>query len=93
MHGHALKVSDSTRFFIVLGVVCMIFGCLITLFDLMYNPMSSAILSLLFLLIGGTCSMVGVGGYLHAMDDAYISSPPGEDAHLAEAHDTAAPFH
>lgn len=93
MHGHALKVSDSTRFFTVVGVVCMIFGCLISLFDLMYSPLPSAILSLLFLIIGGVCSMVGVGGYLQAMDDAYISSPSGEGAHSSERHDSAISSH
>jgi hypothetical protein len=82
-HSHVNKANDSTYFFTFVGVACLVFGALISLYDLMYQPILSALLSLLFLVVGGSCSMIGVAGFLHAIDIQHFATG-GECAKTAE---------
>lgn len=77
MHHHAVKPNDSMLFFTVVGIVCLIFGCLVPLFNMMFSPLLSALFGLAFMLIGGVCSMMGVGAYLHGLDEAYFQGTCG----------------
>lgn len=92
-HSHANKVSDSTHFFTFVGVACLIFGALVSLYDLMYEPILSALLSIMFLVVGGVCSMIGVAGFLHAIDVEHFAI--GEECAEAAEHDlsTANQYH
>lgn len=60
--------SSTTKFFSIYALLGIGFGCAIALFDLMFNPILSALLGLIFIFVGSACAMVAAAKFLHAMD-------------------------
>ena len=60
--------SGSIKFFAIVGGISFAFGVMIALFDLMYNPVFSALLSLMFIFIGSACLMVASAKFLQGLD-------------------------
>ena len=58
----------ATKFFGVFGIIFIIFGASVPLFDLMHNAILSAITGLIGLTIGGCCSMSAVGNFLQHIE-------------------------
>lgn len=64
--------KDLQNFFVIMGILGVGFGVGIALFDLMYDPILSALLSVLFIIAGGVCVMVG-GSYFLKRLEAHIA--------------------
>ena len=60
--------DNNIKFFAVVGMIVMAIGAIVSLFDVMYEPVMSALLGLTFLMIGGVCVMLAVWQYLMALD-------------------------
>lgn len=82
----ASKSSDTgERFFGIVGGGAIIFGVIVVLFDLMFDPMRSAIMSLLYILIGSICLMVAAAKFLNNTDKKINEANEREKAANREA--------
>ncbi len=68
------KELSSIKFFTLTGIITLIFGVSVTLFDIMYHPILSSLLGLAFIAIGSVCSLIAVGKFLKNMDSKYNKS-------------------
>lgn len=68
------STNSSVRFFSIVGFIGMAFGACVALFNLAYSPVESAILSVLFLSVGGVCSMYALGLFLSHLDKTLFTT-------------------
>jgi len=63
--------TSTMKFFAIIGVLTFAFGTCVALFDIMYYPVLSALLGVMFIVVGSTCLMIAIGKFLRSMDDRY----------------------
>ncbi len=80
------KKSQDTGewFFGIVGCGAIIFGVGVTVFDLMFDPVRSALLSLSFIMLGSLCLMVAVAKFLKNVDKNYFTNKPESQNQLGE---------
>lgn len=67
------KEDTGEKFFGIVGGCAILFGVGVTVFDLMFDPIRSAILSLAFIMVGSLCLMVAAAKFLKRMDKKFFS--------------------
>lgn len=59
---------QATKFFGAFGIIMVIFGATLALFDVMHDPIRSAITAILAMVVGGTCAMWAIGNFLQHIE-------------------------
>lgn len=67
------EAHDTKLFFILVGGACILVGALVALFNLMYDPITSAFAAIIFFIIGGFAAMYSVMGYLADIDEKFYN--------------------
>jgi hypothetical protein len=69
MHLAGAKTQiQATKFFGAFGIIMIIFGSVLALFNAMHDPVLSAITAIIALVIGGGCAMWAVGNFLQHIE-------------------------
>ena len=64
---------SNDKFFGLIGILTIVFGASIALYNMMHSPVLSGIAAVLFLLLGGVCSMIAAGGYFRYLDEKFFN--------------------
>ena len=59
---------SSIKFFTIYAFICIGFGCVIPLFNIMSHPIFSALAGLMFIFIGSGCAMFAASKFLQQLD-------------------------
>jgi len=60
--------GNLTKFLTIFAFFGTALGCVIVLYNLMFNPIMSALVALVFLFMGSTCAIIAAAKFLQHLD-------------------------